>query len=69
MKKMFKIVGLSCAAVAGMAVSSFAALDASTLTEIQTGISGADANYYAIGGSILVVLAGVWGFKMVKRLF
>ncbi len=69
MKKLLKVVGLSCAAVVGMAASSFAALDATTLTEIQTGISSADTNYFAIGGTILVVLAGIWGFKMVKRLF
>ena len=51
------------------AQSAFAELSAGDLTSIQTGIAGADANYYAIGGSILIVLAGIWGFKMVKRLF
>lgn len=55
-------------AVGAMATSSFAELDATQLTEIQSGISGADTNYYAIGGGILVVLAGIWGFKLVKGL-
>lgn len=63
-----KVVALS-SAVALSATSAMAALDAVTLTEIQTGISSADTNYFAIGGTILVVLAGIWGFKMVKRLF
>ena len=68
-KKAGKYVAAPAAALVGMAGTSFAALDAATLTEIQTGVQGADANYYAIGGTILVVLAGIWGFKMVKRLF
>lgn len=67
-KKVCRTVALSGAAVSAMASASFAALDAAQLTEIQTGISGADANYYAIGGGILVVLAGIWGFKLVKGL-
>lgn len=68
-QKYGKRLALACAGVVGMSSSSMAALDATTLTEIQTGVSGADANYFAIGGTILVVLAGIWGFKMVKRLF
>lgn len=68
LNKVTRFVAAPCAVVAAMATSSFAALDATTLTSIQTGIDGSDANYYAIGGSILVVLAGIWGFKLVKGL-
>lgn len=49
-------------------VPAFAGLEAATLTDITAGIGNADANYYAIGGSILVVLAGIWGFRLVVRL-
>ena len=66
---MFKKIAVGVSGLVAMASSSFAALDASTLTDIQSGITGADANYYAIGGTILVVLAGIWGFRLVKRLF
>lgn len=55
--------------VAGLATSAMAELSAGDLTTIQTGIQGSDTNYFAIGGTILVVLAGIWGFKLVKRLF
>ena len=48
--------------------SAFAELQAADLTAIQGGISGADANFYAIGGTILTVLAGIWGFKLVRGL-
>lgn len=56
------------AAVVSVAGSAMAALDATQLTSIQDGINGADTNYFAIGGTILIVLAGIWGFKMVKGL-
>ncbi|MBE0501676.1 MAG: hypothetical protein IBX47_09560 [Desulfuromonadales bacterium] len=60
LKKLFVALLVSLFAVVP---SAFAALAAADLTAIQTGISGADANYYVIGGGILVVLAGIWGFK------
>lgn len=65
MKKKFLSALVLCMA---FSTSSFAALEAATLTEITGGINGADANYYTIGGAILVVLAGIWGFKLVMRL-
>lgn len=68
-KRSGKYVALAAAGLGATASSSMAALEAAQLTEIQTGISGSDANFYAIGGTILVVLAGVWGFKLVKRMF
>lgn len=43
-------------------------MDSTVLTQIQTGVGGADASYFAIGGSILVVLAGIWGFRLIKGL-
>lgn len=67
-KRMLKKIAVAGGFVLAGAQASFAALDATTLTEIQTGISSADSNYFAIGGSILVVLAGIWGFKLVKGL-
>lgn len=54
--------------VALSASSSFAALSATEQTAIQAGITGADAVYYAIGGTVLIVMAGIWGFKRVKAL-
>lgn len=50
------------------AVPSFAAMSANDQTAILTGISGSDTIFYAIGGGILVVMAGIWGFKRVKHL-
>jgi len=50
------------------AVPSFAALSAADQTTILSGISSSDTVFYAIGGGILVVLAGIWGFKKVKSL-
>jgi len=67
-KKMLKVLSVALAACLGFAGYASAALDAVQLTEITTGISGADANFYAIGGTVLVVLAGIWGFKLVKGL-
>jgi hypothetical protein len=46
----------------------FAALDPADEALIVTGINAADASFYKIGGAILIVLAGIWGFLRVKRL-
>jgi len=67
LNKMKKLV-LTAATVVASAVPSFAALDAATATSITTGISGSDAIYFQIGGAILVVMAGIWGFKKVRSL-
>lgn len=69
MKRLARSLSLLMLALVASAGSSFAALSVADQTAIQTGISGADVAFYAIGGSILVVMAGIWGFKMVKRLF
>lgn len=63
-KKVFTVVSV----VALSASSALAAIDATTQTAIQSGITGADATYYAIGGTVLIVMAGIWGFKRVKSL-
>jgi len=65
---MFKKMGLVLVSLLAVAQSAFAGLAAADLTTIQTGISGSDANYFTIGGSILVVLAGIWGFRLVMKL-
>lgn len=59
---MLVVVSMVCAGVA------FGALDPADEALITAGISSADASFYKIGGAILVVLAGIWGFLRVKRL-
>jgi len=59
---------LMVALLATTASSAMAELLAADLTAIQTGITAADGNFYAIGGTVLTVLAGIWGFKLVKGL-
>lgn len=49
-------------------VSAHAALSAPDQALILTGINASDTVFYAIGGGILVVMAGIWGFKRVKSL-
>lgn len=65
---MFKRLFLVLFFLLSFAFNSFAAISATDQTAILDGISAADAVYYAIGGGLLVVMAGIWGFKMVKRL-
>ncbi len=71
----FNAMKTRCLVVAGAAVpiltlagNAYAELSAADLAAIQAGVSGADTNYYLIGGGILVVMAGIWGFKMIKGL-
>nr|WP_320116227.1 major capsid protein [uncultured Desulfuromonas sp.] len=68
MKKYFGKAGVAAGAVLGSAASSFAAIDATTQSEIQSAITNADSTYYIIGGTVLTVVAGIWGFKQLKRL-
>ncbi|SKA25023.1 hypothetical protein SAMN02745119_03357 [Trichlorobacter thiogenes] len=67
MKKL-SVVLSAVAATAVAAAPSFAALSAADQTAIQAGITGSDAVFFAIGGTILTVLAGIWGFKKVQSL-
>lgn len=59
---------LAPAAAVAMPALSHAALSAADQTTILSGISASDTVFYAIGGGILVVMAGIWGFKRVKNL-
>ncbi len=74
---MFKRFKLFCkrALVAGAAVVALAvpavsqaALSAADQTAIISGVSASDSVFYAIGGSLLIVMAGIWGFFQVKKL-
>lgn len=65
MKKLSLLLAL-CLSFATTA--AFAGMDAATQTEILSGISSSDTIYYSIGGGILIVMAGIWGFKRVKSL-
>lgn len=65
---MFKKLVVASALTVASAVPSFAALSAADQTTILAGINASDAVFYAIGGGILVVMAGIWGFKRVKAL-
>lgn len=68
MKKFLSVVSLLCALVALGATNALAALSAADQTSILAGITASDTVFYAIGGGILVVLAGIWGFKKVQGL-
>jgi coat protein B len=70
MFKKVKGVLVPCLTVAVSAVPalSFAALSAADQTSILAGISASDSVFYAIGGGILVVMAGIWGFRKVQGL-
>lgn len=65
MRKLFYLLAVVALCIPTFA---FAGMDAATQTEIMAGISSSDTIYYAIGGAILVVMAGIWGFKRVKSL-
>jgi hypothetical protein len=65
--KLFVVAALSVVSLA-MASLANAALSAADQTSIISGISSSDTVFFAIGGAILVVLCGIWGFKKVKGL-
>jgi Inovirus Coat protein B len=68
MFKRLKSVILGAALVAFSAVSSFAAMAPTDVTATTTGISDSLTLFYTIGGTILVVLAGIWGFRKITGL-
>lgn len=68
LQKVNKVLG-SVALVGATAVPSFAAISAADQTAILAGISGSDTLFYALGGGLLVVMAGIWGFKKVRAMF
>jgi phosphate-selective porin len=51
-----------------LAAQSFAAMSPADVTATTTGISDSLTLFYTIGGTILVVLAGIWGFRKITGL-
>lgn len=69
MLKRFKTVVLGLiATLALLCQSAFAAMSAADETAIKAGLTSSDTIFYSIGGAILIVLAGIWGFKKVQAL-
>lgn len=48
--------------------SAFAGMNTNDVTATTTGISDSLTLFYTIGGTILVVLAGIWGFRKITGL-
>ena len=63
-----KVPVLAAVAVVSSAVCSFAAMAPADVTATTTGISDSLTLFYTIGGTILVVLAGIWGFRKITGL-
>lgn len=66
-----KVALLSSAAGIGaivMPAVSHAAITSAQETAILAGVSSSDETYYVIGAGLLVVVAGIWGFKKVLSL-
>lgn len=68
MFKKARIALLSALAVMSTAIGSFAAMAPADVTATTTGISDSLTLFYTIGGTILVVLAGIWGFRKITGL-
>lgn len=68
MFKKMKVLALAAVAVVSSALSSFAAMSTADITATTTGISDSLTLFYTIGGTILVVLAGIWGFRKITGL-
>ena len=65
---MFKRLLMAALISLTFAVTSFAAISPTDEANILAGISASDATYYVLGGGLLIVMAGIWGFKRVKAL-
>jgi len=68
MFKKLRVVLLSLFALIVSALNSFAAMAPADVTATTTGISDSLTLFYTIGGTILVVLAGIWGFRKITGL-
>lgn len=68
MMKKLSVVLSAVAVTALTALPSFAALTEGDKANIQAGITASDVVFFAIGGTILTVLAGIWGFKKIQSL-
>jgi len=66
--KNLKALFLAICLTVASAVSSFAAMAPADVTATTTGISDSLTLFYTIGGTILVVLAGIWGFRKITGL-
>lgn len=55
-------------ALTALAANAQAALSPADEALIKSGLTSSDAVFYSIGGAVLVVLAGIWGFKKVMRM-
>lgn len=49
-------------------LSAFAAMAPADEALVLSGLTASDGTFYKIGGAILVVLAGIWGFRKVMGL-
>ena len=67
LKKMKSLVAVLMLSLA-FAAQSFAAMAPADVTATTTGISDSLTLFYTIGGTILVVLAGIWGFRKITGL-
>ncbi len=63
MLKKIKGVVVGVAAFAGSAVPSFAL----TTTDVETAISGAQTSVETIAVAVLVVLAGITAYRLIRR--
>lgn len=68
MFKRFSSPLAALALVVASAVQSVAGMAAADITATTTGISDSLTLFYTIGGTILVVLAGIWGFRKITAL-
>lgn len=68
MFKRFNASLLALVALIATAVPSFAAMAPADITATTTGITDSLTLFYTIGGTILVVLAGIWGFRKITGL-
>ncbi|MDD2540064.1 MAG: major capsid protein [Desulfuromonadaceae bacterium] len=68
MFKRLQSIALAAMVVCMSALSSFAAMSPADVTATTTGISDSLTLFYTIGGTILVVLAGIWGFRKITGL-
>lgn len=66
--KSLKSLLLAAMLVVGTAFQSFAAMAPADVTATTTGITDSLTLFYTIGGTILVVLAGIWGFRKITGL-
>lgn len=65
---MIKTLLLTLALSLALVANCFAAIDTVTMTSITEGLTSATADFFKIGGAMLVVGGGIWAFRKVKGL-